>query len=188
MKNSQAFLFGTVVIILFSISDLFAQIPKDSISGQYAYQGLVKVDSATKQQLYTNAKNWILKTLKSVDNMVELDDKEFNAITGSGTILLDKQNSGPYSYQNGKLNFKLLVQFKDGRLKYTFQNFTYWGEVYMFMQTTALKTVNSSLEELELPGKGKNNVIENVNEKMKSLVNSFASDVSKAGSVKKDDW
>ncbi|MES2619801.1 MAG: DUF4468 domain-containing protein [Bacteroidota bacterium] len=187
--KTQAILFNLLLLTMIAKSSLAqTAIPRDTSTGLIAYQGVVKDDSVAKEELYARAKSWILKTLKSSDNMVQLDDKDFNSITGSGTILLDKKSSGPYSYQNGKLNFKLTVQFKDGRLRYTFENFTYWGEVFALMQSTPMKTVNSGLEELTLPGNGKKSVMDNVDEKMKALVLSFTNAVSKANAAQKDDW
>ncbi len=166
-----------------------AQIPKDSVNNVYSYQGVVKVDSATKQQLYFKAKAWILKTLKSTDNIVELDDKEFNSITASGTIIMNKiGGNGPFSssLDDAKLNFKVIVQFKEGKLKYAFENFTYSAS--RLVQGKYKGAVSSALENLDLDKKEKEQVLNDVAAKMNILITSFKTDISNTLSKPKNDW
>lgn len=166
-----------------------SQIPIDSATGAYAYQGIVKVDSATKQQLYAKAKAWVLKTLKSSDNMVELDDKEFNSITGSGTIIMNKVGGSgfmSYVYDDAKLNFKATFQFKEGKVKYTFDNFSYSAN--KMFNGAYNGAVLSPLDNLDLGKKEKEQVLKDASSKMNSLVSSFTSDISATTNKLKDDW
>lgn len=169
------------------------QIPKDSTTGAYSYQGIIKIDSASKQQLYATTKAWVLKTLKSSDNMVELDDKEFNSITGSGTIIMNKVGGGrlvSYVYENAKLNFKATFQFKEGKVKYTFSNFSYSADKMIKNLTNAsyVGAVLSPLDNLDLGKKEKEQILNDVSAKMSSLINSFTTELSMTSSKSKDDW
>jgi hypothetical protein len=162
------------------------EIPRDTISSLYNYEGVVTADSITKQQLYTNAKNWILKTLKSNDNIVNLDDKEYNSITGSGTILLeDRIGNAGVTYSNTKLNFKITIQFKEGKYKYSFVNFTYSAEKRLGNYNG---TVVVPLEGLDIGKKATALVLKDVSMKMKILVESLIAANSKASQKAKDNW
>jgi hypothetical protein len=79
-----------------------------------------------------------------------------------------------------------LVQFKDGRLKYEFSNFTYSADKYFNGHFNG--TVLSPLESPDLGKKEKDIVLNDAAEKMKTLVASFTADVSKTSATNKDNW
>jgi hypothetical protein len=166
------------------------QIPKDSATGKYSYQGIIKVDSANKQELYSKAKTWVLRTLKSSDNMIELDDKDYSTIIGSGTIIMNNAGySGmlSYSFENGKLNFKVIFQFKDGKVKYTFDNFSYSANK-VFNVSYKEGEILSPLENLDLNKKAKEQVLQDASTKMNTIVSSFTSEILTTKNKPKDDW
>jgi len=179
-KKPILFMLLSATIVINSYGQ--TQLPKDPETGSYAYQGKIQVDSVSKQTLYLNAKSWVVRTLKSSDNMLELDDKEFNTLVASGTVILDNDASG----NDRKLNFKLAVAFKDGKFKYSFENFTYVGSVIAGPFISAAPT-QSSLEDLKGTAKTKENILSKVDATMKNLEKSFVSAVKKS-TLKKDDW
>lgn len=68
------------VLLLFHSSLLFAQNSDNNVSlplqdGKITYSEIVNVDSATKNQLYSRAKEWISKSFKSSKNVIQLDEK-----------------------------------------------------------------------------------------------------------------
>lgn len=68
------------VLLLFHSSLLFAQNVDNNVSlplqdGKITYSEIVNVDSATKNQLYSRAKEWISKSFKSSKNVIQLDEK-----------------------------------------------------------------------------------------------------------------
>src|SRR5258708_984965 len=98
-------------------------LPKDSVTGKVTYQGIIKVDSLPKKELYLRAKDWVVRTLKSSDNNINIDDKDYNSLTSTGNILLpDIGNRMSYLFTERHLNFKLTIYFKDGRVKYLMEN------------------------------------------------------------------
>lgn len=164
-------------------------IPKDSVSGNYSYQDVIKVDSVSKEQLYKRAKAWVLKSLKSSDNILELDDKEFNAITSGGTIPLTRIGTSgfmSYVYDDAKLTFKATIQFKDGKVRYTFDNFSYSAnKMFNGAYNGAL---SSTLENLELTGKTKEQALTDIASKMTALIKSFTADITAKSNKSQDDW
>lgn len=121
--------------ILLTLSILFlfftanAQFPIDPESGSVVYTDVIKLPDMDKSTIFEKAKFWIVSTLKSGDNMVELDGSSSDKIVGTGNILLDKLQFGiPKEknismYSNAILNFKFIVLVKDGKIKYIIKNF-----------------------------------------------------------------
>lgn len=95
---------------------------KDSITGKYKYEELIKSEGITQINIFDRAKDWVVRTLKSADNMVNLDDANKESITATGNILLDDQ-LGFVGYREITLNFKLSVYCKEGRYKIIIDNF-----------------------------------------------------------------
>ncbi|MCY2955669.1 MAG: DUF4468 domain-containing protein [Planctomycetota bacterium] len=69
-----------LLLILLSNSSSGQTLPIDSIAGKITYTEVVKVDSATKDQLYSRALEWFANTFKSAKNAIDLSDR------GSGFI------------------------------------------------------------------------------------------------------
>lgn len=118
-----------LLIISFLITHYTAlgQFPKDEKTGKVIYTGVVELPGTDKQTIYNQAKLWVVSTLKSGDNMVELEGSNSDQIIGTGNLVLDSIFTHP-KYPNSilpdvTLNFKFLVFCKDGRLKYSVENF-----------------------------------------------------------------
>ena len=123
-----------ILLLLVSVGFCFGQTPEDTTIGQYPidsttgevnYSNVAKIEGMSKADIYTKTKNWITASLKSADNMIQLDDTDMNQITSTGTIILDDIRL-PYKqkmYCKAYLNFKFIVKIKEGRIKYTVSNF-----------------------------------------------------------------
>lgn len=125
----KAKLFFTIALSLL-VFVANAQFPIDPETQKIKYSEVVEFDGMTKEQLYQKAKLWIVSTLKSGDNMVELDGTSSDQVVGTGNLLLDSVHNYNIdrAYTKGQLNFKFIVFCKDGRLKYSVENFlfSYW--------------------------------------------------------------
>jgi hypothetical protein len=104
------------------------QLPIDAESGLVKYTKVVECPNMSKEDIYEKAKFWIVSTLKSGDNMVELDGEQSDKIVGTGNLRLDKLDNGVgredyYYYKEAFLNFKFIVLVKDGKVKYSVENF-----------------------------------------------------------------
>ena len=98
-------------------------IPTDSLTGKFKYEQVIQADSIKQADIYDRAKNWIVRTLKSSDNAVNLDDSNKGSINATGNILLSDQGGGPVKYRSVVVNFKFNVYCKDGRYKIIIDNF-----------------------------------------------------------------
>lgn len=185
-------LFPILFVCLFTFGQT---IPTDTETGKFQYEEVIQVENTSKTDIYDRAKNWVVRTLKSGDNIVNLDDAEKESITATGNILL-QDRAGAVGYSNIILNFKFSVYFKEGRCKLVIDNFILDYTV-VFPDANARKEPRvSPLEEgFKKEGWIKGNkqaqkTYEEVDEKIKSMISDFKSTV-KTGAVpgdKKDDW
>ena len=81
---------------------------------------VIKADSIPAQTLYELTKNWFAQTY--VDSKAVLkDDNPGKELTGKGSLVFAVGMM--YSSINGYIDYLIDVQFKDGRLKFTMNNF-----------------------------------------------------------------
>lgn len=99
-------------------------IPVDSVTHKFKYEEVVQVSELKQNEIYDRSKNWIVRTLKSSDNAVNLDDPDKASINATGNILLDNRYGGLLMFTNITLNFKYSVYCKEGRYKVVVDNFT----------------------------------------------------------------
>jgi hypothetical protein len=118
----------TLLTLILFCSTAFGQFPKDEETGKVVYTEVVELPGMDKKAIYDKAKLWIVSTLKSGDNMVELEGSNSDQIVGTGNVLLDSiklhsKKNMKYLSSDASLNFKFLVHCKDGKLKYSIENF-----------------------------------------------------------------
>jgi hypothetical protein len=96
-------------------------IPKNA-QGMYEYTEVVKLDSASADKLYSNAKLFIVDAFKSGKNVTQLNDDNTKTVAASGNDkIITKGFVG--SAIDKRVKFRILIQCKDGRYKYTINNF-----------------------------------------------------------------
>jgi hypothetical protein len=184
-------LISRVVLLTFSLS-AFAQLPVDEKTGKVEYKEVIQLDGMSKDEIYKKAKMWMVSTLKSGDNMVELDGTNSEQIVGTGNlkpVIKDEKNKKRFWIADANLNFKFIVFCKEGRTKCVVKNLS-----------LSLKTLNSgnsvvrtNLDNIEdYPGYGekwqvvyRDFVIQLVNEHIRVLINDFKSSLQL---TEENDW
>lgn len=82
---------------------------------------VVKAEGLTAQQLYEISKNWFARTY--VDSKAVMrDDNPGKELTGKGKTKLEI-TALAYSGMSGYINYTIDIQFREGRLKFTMNNF-----------------------------------------------------------------
>jgi len=165
--------------------------------GEVEYTEVVSVDGSLKKQLFDKAKFWIVSTLKSGDNMVELGGDNSDQIVGTGNLILENIKTGwdwnnLDEVNNAYVNFKFIIFCKEGRYKYELSNILI---SYIYNEQGQDRQVKSSLTNLNYPSyvtkqkvkdKFKANTYLTVDQALKKLITDFKSDM--ATESKKDDW
>lgn len=96
-------------------------------NGKIIYQAVISVDTTmTANDIYSNAREWIINIFKSSKDVIQLDDKEDNIIIGKGYI--DKGHNPLVS--NPKNWFTIKIEAKDGRYRYSIYDFIYEFDVH----------------------------------------------------------
>jgi hypothetical protein len=117
-------IFITMTFILSSLI-VKAQFPVDQETGKVKFTSVIDLPNTPKEKIYKKAKLWIVSTLKSGDNMVELSGDNSDQIVGTGNLLLDSIRTWNDVYASlAYLNFKFIVFCKDNKYKYSVENLT----------------------------------------------------------------
>ncbi|MBA7550147.1 hypothetical protein ES705_42653 [subsurface metagenome] len=96
--------------------------------GYIYYSEVVTLDSSlTANNLYLNAKKWLVDAFKSSKAVIQADDKEAKLI-----IIKSYVSKGHNQYiSNPKNWFTLKIEMKDGRYKYSLYDVRYEFDVYV---------------------------------------------------------
>ena len=111
-------LFTLCLFALFSINTFGQNIIKDSISQKYEASEIVKLDSLKGEVIFTRAKEWISLNYKSAKDVIQLADKESLKIIVKGNF------SSTLFMKEGFISHTLVLDFKDGKMRYTYSNFS----------------------------------------------------------------
>ena len=189
-KIRQLFFF--ISFILLSISIVFGQketpiLPIDSSTNKITYSDVVYVDSlATKQELFSRAREWFAKAYKSSTNVIQMEDKERGTIIGKALMQVYYKEF-PYGY----INYTISIYIKDGRYKYEFTDFHHTGQgrdvpdfgICEKMIKTSDKYMGISYQ------KYYNYCLYHMDNNIKNLISDLKSAMTKkATNSKKDDW
>lgn len=152
-----------------------AQFPIDSVSGEVRYGGVVELTGLTKETIYNKAKLWITSNLKSSDNMTNLNDASQDKLIGTGTVDIDSLRL-PFlfkAYAIAKINFKFIVQIKDGKLKYSLENIILYYKDKNVVETglNPIKPDNNWTK--NMTRKFSESAYERVNGKIESILSNF---------------
>lgn len=185
-----------LISLLFALGffkSVTAQLPINEENGRIEYIDVIQLENISKNEIYQKAKLWVVSTLKSGDNMVELDGTTSDQIIGTGNIelYLDPEmnkTKNKLKLERGHLNFKFIVFCKEGRLKYEIKNFS----LYFTRDTYGYREISTNLETSDIVGIGKNQtelfkdyagkVIDN---NIRALISDFKSNLQ---SVEEDNW
>ncbi|HMQ76786.1 MAG TPA: DUF4468 domain-containing protein [Flavobacteriales bacterium] len=181
-----------ISLALFVSVTAFGQtIPKDEETGKFKYEKVIQAEGLSQADIYDRAKSWVVRTLKSGDNAVNLDDENKEALNATGNIVLNDQ-VGWLGYTNVFLNFKFNVFVKEGRFKVVIDNFML---SYNVVNTQGQFPRTSTLEEgfkkegLAKADKQTQAMYEDANEKLTQMLVDIEAAVANGGLEKDNsDW
>lgn len=110
------------IIILFTITFnfSFAQDP-------FTITEVVQAEGLTTDQLYKNAKDWLIRTFVDAKEVIQYENREEGEIQGKAVTKYNSPvlvGSIPVS---GYISYLVIIKVKDGRYKYEFTNFLHSG-------------------------------------------------------------
>ena len=120
---------GMIPLISFSQNLIEDNFPTKD--GLIHYSDVVHVDSTiNSNDLYLNAKKWIVDGFKSSKAVIETDDKEAKLIILKSFI----SKGHNYEVSNPKNWFTLKIEMKDGRYRYSLYDIRYEFDVFVMGQ------------------------------------------------------
>lgn len=99
-------------------------LPRNTETGKYEYSDVVSVDSVTADKLYSNAKIFMVDAFKSSKDVTQLNDDVAKTVAGRGTTKIEFKGIGLSGLEK-YVRFKVYIQCKENRYKYTFNSFSF---------------------------------------------------------------
>jgi len=157
---------------------------KNDSDGDYAYEEVVAVDGVSKEEMFKRAKQWIVANLKTVDNNIQFDDKDFVINNEASTIITASQGWG-WVISRGSTSFKVHLAFKDGRYKFRIDNVT------IYLEHGVAAPPNSGAYSLlmkDKDNKAKKHVVNDVNSQIGAVIDGVKNAIQTGGAAAKDNW
>ena len=141
----------------------------DIESKKYKSTAVFKFDSLSSDELFIYVKEWIALTYKSANDVIQFADKEAGKIIVKGSFITD------IFLKKGWIQHTLIIDIKNGRLKCTYTNFSYFsnnsGQIYFEDKYVARRDKMISTTQISIYGS---------NNDLKKHLNK--------SQVKEDDW
>lgn len=99
-------------------------LPFDEETHRITYQGVVEVPSVSKDQLYVRAHEWVAKTYRSANDVIQMQDKEAGQLITKGLTRVTLHVMG-MNADAGVIRHTLTIYVKDARYKYILSNFVH---------------------------------------------------------------
>lgn len=88
---------------------------------------VVQVPGTKGVELFPRAQEWFVNNFVSANNVIQMTDKENGIIMGSGALKYEPDTAIGYVGLSGFIHFTVKIVLKDGRFKYTFNDFRHSG-------------------------------------------------------------
>lgn len=110
-------------IVMFAMLAAKAQVPVDSVTKKIVYQEVIKMDGI-KDTLYNRAIAWINSYFKNPQGVTTLRDPENGVILCAYRVAMKETDAdGNVTNSNVIVEYKLKIEAKEGRYRYTFDEF-----------------------------------------------------------------
>lgn len=171
-----------IIINCFSVGLLFSQ--DIILEDDFKLEEVIQVGTASKEQLFQNAKDWTLRTLMSFDNLYHFDEEHRNKIIANANLTLRRRSTFFCNINEPRLNYKMTIMFKDGRYKYVIDNL-----FFEYLETCGEGVIRPMSVPLKDIGFGMNkriNIYDEVDQKLKLLIADLKQ--SMANPEPEEDW
>ncbi|GAB4199695.1 MAG: DUF4468 domain-containing protein [Bacteroidia bacterium] len=159
-----------------------------------AYTEVVQVDSVSKNELYNRAKVWFATTYNSVNDVLQIDNKEEGMLIGKAIMKYEPNVFTGSEQTKGNIKYTIKIFVKDGRYKYEITDFIHdpygnqYGKSSMGLITTDKECPNPKPMAKGWSNKVWNDIKSQIEDNVTSLINSLKQGMSKRPESKKDDW
>ncbi|WP_129019502.1 DUF4468 domain-containing protein [Edaphocola flava] len=149
-------------------------------SGAFTYESVVNIEGVTKEEMFNRAKQWIIANLKTNDNNIAFDANSLT-INNSATLVLKPAGGFNWAITSGFINFKLNVQFKDGRYKFVFDNIVVQTAYMGIVATAAYGDLKTNRKPVQY-------VRQEVNTNLLAIAQQLEAAIKNGSSKTSDNW
>jgi hypothetical protein len=99
----------------------------DSATGGMVYTEVIKVDSATEEQLFSRAKSFITRVFTNESAVTHSEDKATGVVTGRGKLAYKVPTAAMIITGMNQMYYEMTaeIRVKEGRYRYEFSNFEF---------------------------------------------------------------
>ncbi len=169
--------------LLFSQDNPGLVFEKDASSGDNFYEEVVTMNGVGQEELYKRAKNWVMANMKTEDNNISFEDKEFKIVNSAG-MKVDPKSFITYAINDGIMDFKFHVWVKEGKYKLRVDNITY----HLLINNGDSKSTRSESYNDVKDNKFGRYLRSQADEKLYSLVYVFKKAMKNEATKEKNDW
>lgn len=98
----------------------FKEFPKND-EGEFEFSEVIETDLSA-DQMYKNAKEWVVKNFEDYKSAVELEDDTNNKLVIKGFIYVPLNNDNQFISKREELEYLLTIECKDKKYRYRFNN------------------------------------------------------------------
>ena len=117
--------FSLLLFISFNVNIVQAQnspvMPVDKVTKLITYQQVVQVEGK-KDELYIRGIGWVNKEFKNPEDVTNVRDRNNGVIKGISRFRI-KYTEDEVNMNAGTIEYTFILEFKDGRYRYTFTDF-----------------------------------------------------------------
>ena len=99
-----------------------AQMPVNEKTGKFLYQEVVNADGS-QQEFFNRAVTWVNNNYKNAADVTSVRDPHSGIVEGKHRIKLTYNNEQGVETQGEMILYHFKLQFKEGRYRYTFDDF-----------------------------------------------------------------
>lgn len=122
MLNFKMYYMRVIWIFIFiSITSNAQNIDINPDTGTYQTQGVIEVEGLQKDKIYQKSLEWIALNYRSADDVIQFKNQDAGKIIAKGSFISNRFG------KKGWIRHILVLDFKDGRYRYTFSDFAYYS-------------------------------------------------------------
>lgn len=179
MKN-----FLLTLCVIFLVQNMNAQDP-------ISYSKVIKSESKDAKTLYQNAKTWFASACSYPGKVIQIDDANQNMLSAKTNINYHHNGLNYISF-DGWIDFNILIQCKDGKLRVQIINITH-RNLPGYAESSCLGLIYDTDEQFKKFGSGTyNKVCADIKSKMKiesdKIFTSLENFINSSNSTVNDEW
>lgn len=182
MKTLNVFVLLCISVCYCYAQTIVVELPYNTEKEKIIFQEVVPVEDRSTEELFLIMRKWAIGAFENSEATIQYEDKESGIISGKGVIIV--KTKGMVGDVKSTVGFEFKLEAKDGRIRYTFENFIHEGRPEYPMD-------HGPLEEFYFNQKGlyKKNFVA-ILEQTKSTVENQMESLKKAfeKSEQDDDW